>query len=228
MQISLYDSVNDPALFEENQPGEYTFYANEYGKGVCGVLTLAEEPARDANAQRQAGGDLRRGNDHALGADDGGHLIGARFGGESAGENLIAQNRNFNRGAYKRMENQWARELEAGNKVFVNLEYEKSERPEAIQGFAIIESPDGRREIEYYSLYNESAVTRESWEEAAESQDYFYEQEPNGQVTVSGVTNEAITGEAATESSENSWEGENSHYDESNSASNQQNSGFTY
>jgi len=169
--ISLYEKLNDSELFEDNQAGEYSYYSSEAGKGACGVLALVNEPVRNPEAQRAAGGEARRGTDHTWGADDGGHIIGARFGGLPTGENLVAQNRNFNRGEYKRLENHWAEELEAGNKVYVNIEYDSGERPETCVGFAIIERPSGHREVEYYSMYNESAEEREAWEvefEAAE------------------------------------------------------------
>lgn len=168
MKISLYKCVNDPELFTENQEGKYEYYSYDSANGVCGHLTLVDDPVRDIKAQLEAGGELRRDSEHEWGADDGGHLIGARFGGKSTKENLIAQNRNFNRAEYKRIENHWAEKLKSGNKVFVNLEYENSERPEAIQGFAIIESPDGRRDVEFYSLYNESRMERAAWEADSE------------------------------------------------------------
>lgn len=55
-------------------------------------------------------------------AVDGGHYIAARFNGPSDSFNHFAQDASFNRGAYRVMEDQWARELRAGHKVFVDIE----------------------------------------------------------------------------------------------------------
>ena len=54
---------------------------------------------RDTSAQLKAGGEFRRDT------DEGGHLIGSRFGGSGELNNLIAQNRFINRSAYKKFEN---------------------------------------------------------------------------------------------------------------------------
>lgn len=56
-----------------------------------------------------------------LPGDDGGHLIGARFDGHGENINLVPQNSNLNRSAWKRMENSWAREIEAGRQVDVDI-----------------------------------------------------------------------------------------------------------
>lgn len=71
---------------------------------------------RDTSAQLKAGGEFRRDT------DEGGHLIGSRFGGSGELNNLIAQNRFINRSAYKTFENAWADELESGNDVHVKIE----------------------------------------------------------------------------------------------------------
>lgn len=41
------------------------------------------------------------------GKDDGGHLIGRRFGGLSESDSIIAQDSKLNRGEYKKMEDHW-------------------------------------------------------------------------------------------------------------------------
>ena len=108
MSGNLSENLKNPYLFQEHQPGTYEYSENDYGgKVASGSLTLTDEPARDSAAQAAAGGEMRRGSDSEWGADDGGHLIGARFGGASGEENLTAQSRNLNRGAYKRMEAHW-------------------------------------------------------------------------------------------------------------------------
>lgn len=56
-----------------------------------------------------------------LPGDEGGHLIGSRFGGTPEGVNLVPQNMNLNRGAWKRMENDWAMALDQGKSVKVDI-----------------------------------------------------------------------------------------------------------
>lgn len=141
------------------------------GKTATGSLQIAEDPARDGKAQSAAGGDSRRGNNHEWGADDGGHLIGARFGGETGEANLTAQNRNLNRSDYKHMENEWAAHLEAGDKVFVHIETDDAQRPNAYMGYVIYESPDGTRDYDTFHMVNESRSEIAQWEADAEALD---------------------------------------------------------
>lgn len=64
--------------------------------------------------------------------DDGGHLIAKRFGGSGDIDNLVAMDRNINRGSYKKIENEMAKALEEGKKVSynVNIKYAKfNKRP---------------------------------------------------------------------------------------------------
>jgi len=66
-----------------------------------------------------------------LADDDGGHLIGHRFMSDQGGKNLFPQNANFNRGSYKKMENEWADWTSEGFevKLKVALEPPGSSRP---------------------------------------------------------------------------------------------------
>ena len=153
------DKMKDQNLFTANKKGQYEYTENEYGKKATGQLTL-KAGERDLNAQRTVGGADRRPD------DDGGHLIGTRFGGSGTEENLDAQNSNLNRSNYKRLEDQWAKDLEEGKKVYVNIETYKSngsERPDAYMGYAITEWKDGSRQMETFSFENESTATQEEW-----------------------------------------------------------------
>jgi len=49
-------------------------------------------------------------------------LIATRFDGTAEGVNLVPQDANLNRGAWKRMENEWARALQEGKQVKVDVE----------------------------------------------------------------------------------------------------------
>lgn len=53
--------------------------------------------------------------------DDAGHIIGHRFMGDQGAANMFPQNFNFNRSAYKTMENEWAAWIDAGGTVKVNV-----------------------------------------------------------------------------------------------------------
>ena len=164
----LSEDMRNAELFENASPGDYTYVKTPYGMQAFGQLTLEQESARNAAAQREVGGEDRRED------DDGGHLIATRFGGSGELENLSAQNRNLNRGGYKAMENEWARLLGEGNKVFVNVEtYQREgvDRPEAYMGYYIVETPDGQRSWEAFSFNNESQQTISEIETEFETQE---------------------------------------------------------
>lgn len=176
------ENLNNPNLFSDNQPGDYSYSSSELGKNASGQLTLNASVQRNAAAQRAAGGEDRRGAGNPLGVDDGGHLIANRYGGSSSEENLTAQDRNLNRGAYKAMENQWAAQLQQGDKVFVNVDAfmsPDSQRPTAYMGYTISEHTGENgtisRDVDFFSFNNESKAEQQSWEDAAYA---FYASEP--------------------------------------------------
>lgn len=94
---------------------EYQIDAQGRTRRVSGNLRLGEQPARSRAAQAQAGGMDRRAS------DDGGHYIAARFDGPTDAFNHFAQDANFNRGGYRALEDQWAREKRAGHRVVVKI-----------------------------------------------------------------------------------------------------------
>ena len=105
-----------------------------------GEVTLNPEPQRSKRSQSEAGGADRRST------DDGGHFIAARFYGPRDTFNHFAQDASFNRGAYRALEDRWAKELKAGRRVFVDIiaHYEgTSSRPASLTVAWII---DGKRE----------------------------------------------------------------------------------
>ena len=116
-----------------------------------------EEGERNSYAQSIAGGAFR----HEL--DDGGHLIGTRFGGTGGVENLVAEDRYINRGAFKGLENTWAYELEQGNEVHVDIEpvyHGESQRPDIIMGSFDISNGENMTR-EYFSITNENLQSEE-------------------------------------------------------------------
>jgi filamentous hemagglutinin len=52
---------------------------------------------------------------------DGGHLLAVRFGGAGEGINYVAQLSSMNRGAYRELERLWAKSIEAGSNVKVEI-----------------------------------------------------------------------------------------------------------
>ena len=66
--------------------------------------------------------------------DDAGHVIGHRFLGDQGARNMFPQNFNFNRSAYKKLENEWADWIGHGGTVKVDVELigGKAGRPDQV------------------------------------------------------------------------------------------------
>ncbi|MFZ2995434.1 DNA/RNA non-specific endonuclease [Sphingobium sp.] len=82
---------------------------------ISGDLQNGPAASRSRTHQRNAGKPDRRSG------DDGGHFIAARFNGPRESINHFAQDANFNRGAYRSMEDEWSKELRAGRKISVTI-----------------------------------------------------------------------------------------------------------
>jgi hypothetical protein len=79
------------------------------------MLTVTSAPSRSRTSQRQAGGAERRAT------DDGGHYIAARFNGPTEAFNHFAQDAHVNRGRYRLLEDEWAREKRVQRAVRVQI-----------------------------------------------------------------------------------------------------------
>lgn len=88
--------------------------------------------------QRQAGGADRRDT------DDGGHFIAARFNGPSDAFNHFVQDANFNRGRYRAMEDEWAKDLRAGKRVSVEISASYTGRSKRPNSLAVSWTINGR------------------------------------------------------------------------------------
>lgn len=155
---TLSEALRDKDLFKDYQEGEYS--SNKYGKSVSQTLSYSPDVTRDTKAQRAAGGDARRPDDHGF------HLIAVREGGDPGEKNLSAGNRNLNQGAYKQQEMREIGELKNGSQGFKHVEsYSSSgsERPVTYMGYTVMEHPDGTRTWDAFSYTNESATTQEKW-----------------------------------------------------------------
>jgi len=105
--------------------------------------------SRSRRSQADAGKPDRRNT------DDGGHYIAARFNGPSDWFNHFAQDANFNRGAYRVLEDDSAKAVRSGKRVFVDIVpryHGTSNRPYML---AVTWFVDGRRIAETFS--NEKA-----------------------------------------------------------------------
>lgn len=106
--------------FELDEPGRTRVVAGNLGEGDKG---------RSKRLQAQAGGADR------LVADDGGHFIAPRFGGPKETYNHFAQDANFNRGAYRALEDVWAKAQKNGENVSVRIDadyLDRNQQPDSI------------------------------------------------------------------------------------------------
>ncbi|MFT7059253.1 MAG: hypothetical protein ACJASV_001760, partial [Pseudorhodobacter sp.] len=100
---------------------EISFTADANGRTIEASATLrkyhvnAERSAAELTAQREVGG-------KGSATDDAGHMIGHRFGLDQGMDNLFPQDSNFNRGAYKTLENELAGWIAAGGEVRIKVE----------------------------------------------------------------------------------------------------------
>ncbi|MCI6691880.1 MAG: DNA/RNA non-specific endonuclease [Clostridium sp.] len=79
-----------------------------------------------------------------LKGDHAGHLAGDRFGGSPELDNLVSQSSNVNLSQYKKIENQWAKELKEGKRVKVNVEIKYDGNSLRPSGFSVKYEIDGK------------------------------------------------------------------------------------
>lgn len=126
---------------EQYEVNNYSYETDRYGriKRCEGILRL-EEGKRNTAHQTRAGGEYRLEN------DEGGHLIGRRFGGSERVDNLVPMEYDVNHHEYKELEDDWAEELKKDNKVDVQIRCkyeEESTRPSTFIIKYKITEPDG-------------------------------------------------------------------------------------
>lgn len=111
---------------------EWTTDANGYPTHVTAELSELQPPGSRRGASELEAQDTVR--ERGLNDDDAGHVIGHRFLGDQGTRNMFPQNFNFNRSAYKKMENEWADWIEHGATVRadVTLMGGTPERPDRI------------------------------------------------------------------------------------------------
>ena len=84
-------------------------------RDVSGALVLAGKKMRSRTAQAQAG------DVEWQPSDDGGRYNAARFNWPTEAFNHFARNANFNRGGYRVLEDEWARDKRTGRTVTVRI-----------------------------------------------------------------------------------------------------------
>lgn len=139
---------------EQYEVNRYSYETDRYGriKRCEGALRL-EDGKRNTDHQVRAGGEYR------LDTDEGGHLIGRRFGGSEKVDNIVPMDGHVNRVEYKELEDDWAQELKKENKVDVKVRcrYEEdSARPSAFIVKYKVTDQDGFTRSETRMIRNES------------------------------------------------------------------------
>jgi uncharacterized Zn-binding protein involved in type VI secretion len=142
----------------------YTYETDQQGRtaSVEGDLisTGSRLEKRNKTLQPEVGASGGRGKDaKGVNLDDGGHLVGNRFGGAGEKVNLVPQDRNSNRGGgkWKKVEDNWESELKAESKVKVKIEPKylgDSKRPHEFKVTEKIIDKYGVETLDEYTLPN--------------------------------------------------------------------------
>ena len=119
------------------QVGKYTYQTDEMGRveTVSGKLDLTKQ---DRNTYQQTKAGKTAGIKDGVEDDEGGHLIASIFNGPGEQINYAAMDGNLNKGAWKKMENDWAKAIKGpppkNVDVKINAVYEgDSKRAEAFE-----------------------------------------------------------------------------------------------
>lgn len=120
---------------------------DDQGRPIHAEATLrtvfSEIDRSDAETQAQ-----RTAADRGVDGDQGGHLLGHRFVTDQGLKNLFPQNGNFNMGAYKTLENEWAAWIDKGMDVRVSIDLapREADRPDRVRiSYDVLDPADGRR-----------------------------------------------------------------------------------
>lgn len=96
--------------------------------------------------------------------DDGGHMIAHRFMLDQGEKNMFPQNANFNRGAYKTLENEWAAWTKAGGEVRIDVKlrsFDDVDRPASVSvTYEVVNPKTGESVYKNYQRFsNEGGQT---------------------------------------------------------------------
>lgn len=115
---------------KEHFASTYTLKPNEnydangysYETDKLGRITRCEGILRLEDGKRNTAHQIRAGGEYRLENDEGGHLIGRRFGGSEKVDNLVPMDSHVNGVEYKKLEDDWAAELNKGSTVDVKIQ----------------------------------------------------------------------------------------------------------
>lgn len=116
---------------------DYVYKTDEHGR-IVRVEGELRQLTRDRNTYQQRRAGEKGGIKDGLARDQGGHLVAAIFDGPGEQINYAPMDANLNQGAWKRMENKWAKALGGGKTVKVDIRpiYEgDNKRPTAFDVF---------------------------------------------------------------------------------------------
>ncbi|PTS81087.1 peptidoglycan-binding protein LysM [Sphingomonas sp. HMWF008] len=142
--VSRAAATRDPYRHQLRNGYDYAIDDSNRTRRTKGELS-SEAATRSRRNQAAAGGTDR------LRSDDGGHYIAARFNGPRDAFNHFAQDSNFNRGAYRQLEESWARAQRSGHRIYVDIvpEYRgASKRPYSLE---VTWYDNGKRRSETFS-----------------------------------------------------------------------------
>ncbi len=128
--------------------GDKTYHTDNLARPTQVEATLSAS-AKDRNGYQQCKAG-KCGNP----GDEGGHLIASIFNGPGEKLNLLPMDGNLNKGAWKQMENTWAKALSEGKDVKVNIQPSYTGNSVRPDKFKVVYSVDGGRPIE--KVFNNS------------------------------------------------------------------------
>ncbi|QQP94535.1 DNA/RNA non-specific endonuclease [Lysobacter enzymogenes] len=160
-------SVTNPDGGEVN---DAVWTVDDRGRPIHAEATLrtvfSDIDRSDAETQAQ-----RTAADRGVDGDQGGHLLGHRFVTDQGLKNLFPQNGNFNMGAYKTLENEWAAWIDKGMDVRVNIELtpRDADRPDRVRiSYEVLDPGDGHRVYDQRVSFDNRAGQRYARVDAGE------------------------------------------------------------
>lgn len=107
-------------ILKPNENYDANGYSYETDK--LGRIIRSEGMLRLEDGKRNTAHQVRAGGEYRLENDEGGHLIGRRFGGSERVDNLVPMDSHVNGVEYKELEDDWAAELDKGSTVDVKIQ----------------------------------------------------------------------------------------------------------
>jgi hypothetical protein len=136
---------------------EWSVDANGYPQRVEATLSELQPAGATRSSAETTAQDQVRGR--GIDGDDAGHVIGHRFLGDQGTRNMFPQQFNFNRGAYKTMENEWAAWIDHGGtvKAKVDLLGGTPERPDQVKVTYEVFNDAGKRVFRNTDVFDNAA-----------------------------------------------------------------------